>query len=552
MKGTSALFRKLAKWFFVSSTIIVMFVFWMIKLPVAIAANAGDLDLSFGTNGVVTTLISNVSSNARGVAIQPDGKIVVAGTVYGSSSGIFVARYNSNGSPDTGFGAGGVVTTYFGEYFSGSALVLQPDGKILVAGSVNNDSGNGIIVARYTSNGSLDTSFGAGGVVTTYLEAEYFSGSALVLQPDGKIVVAGSVDNGSSSDILVARYNSTGSLDTSFGTGGWVITDIISEGISGGDRGSAVAIQLDGKILVAGSSLANPPYGTEYFAVVRYNSNGSLDTSFGAGGMATTHIVGSPDSRNYCWSMALQPDGRIVLGGFLNEVFSEGNDIALARFTPDGALDSSFNGDEMVTTHIEGHFTVGLGIALQPDGKIVVTGYDAIEEGFKTDILVARYNQDGSLDTEFWGGGIVTTEINGGSAYGFAVAIQSDGKIVVAGGAKELNSSQSEIVVVRYIGAATLSIADILNSFDVWVSNGQLIGSGPGQSGPGRLNALRNMISSAGEMIDQGRIAEACVQLQDAYNRCDGFPQPPDFASGQAAPDLAKMIRDSRGDLGCQ
>jgi len=214
------------------------------------------------------------------------------------------------------------VTTDFGGSDYGFSVALQPDGKIVVAGYAGGD----FALARYNSDGALDTSFGSGGKVTTDFGGSYHpDGFSVALQPDGKIVVAGYAGG----DFALARYNSDGALDTSFGSGGKVTTDF-----GGSDAGYSVALQPDGKIVVAG-------YAGLDFALARYNSDGALDTSFGTGGKVTTDFSGG---RDVGYSVALQPDGKIVVAGYA------GVDFALARYNSDGALDTSFGSGGKVTT----------------------------------------------------------------------------------------------------------------------------------------------------------------------------------------------------------
>ena len=225
--------------------------------PAKAQSTAHWLDRSFGTNGTVTTAIGPGHENVRAVAIQADGKIVVAGYSHnGTTYDFAVVRYNPNGTLDASFGTGGKVTTAIGP---GDAhihgMALQPDGKIVVAGHSHAKSDNNFTVVRYNPNGSLDVSFGSNGTGITDFESESGSGYAYAfaaaVQPDGKIVVAGtgpSGTGGSDNDVVVVRYNPNGSLDASFGTGGTVTTAIGA----GNDQCQAMALQPDGKIVVAG------------------------------------------------------------------------------------------------------------------------------------------------------------------------------------------------------------------------------------------------------------------------------------------------------------
>jgi uncharacterized delta-60 repeat protein len=269
----------------------------------------GSADSTFGTGGRATANFGGTEL-ALAAAIQPDGKIVVAGrSNAGGNFDFLVARFNPDGSLDPSFGAGGRVTTDFsgGSVDRAFALALGPDGKIVVAG----DSDANFAVARYNPDGSLDAAFGAGGkVITTFGGAD--QASSLGIQADGKIVVAGHTDNGTSTDFAVARYNPDGSLDAAFGSGGRVTTNFTG---SSDDVASAAAIQFDGKIVVAGNAEEN-------FAVARYNPDGSLDVTFGTEGKVTSDLGGE----DVAHAMALQADGQIVVVGESSDNF------ALARY----------------------------------------------------------------------------------------------------------------------------------------------------------------------------------------------------------------------------
>lgn len=316
----------------------------------------GSLDSNFGTGGLVTT---DFGSHATGLslAIEPDGKIVVAGE---SNDNFALARYNSDGSLDSSFGTGGLVSTDFGDREIGRSVAIKPDGKIVVAGV----SGDDFAIASYNNDGSLDSSFGSEGRVITDFGGDE-TGRSVAIGSDGKIVLVGE----SGDDFAIACYSSDGSLDSSFGTEGRVTTDF------GGDEiGRGVAFQLDGKIVVVGESDGN-------FAIARYNRDGSLDSSFGTGGQVITDL-----GRNEIGhSIAFQPDGKIVVVGESSGSF------ALVRYNTDGTIDPSFGTDGQVKTDL-GFFGGGTSVALQPDGKIVVVGNS------NGKFILVRYNSDGSLD----------------------------------------------------------------------------------------------------------------------------------------------------------
>lgn len=403
----------------------------------------GDLDLSFGGTGVVTTDLSSGNDFCYGVAIQNDGRIVIAGQAFqGSGTGTLldfaVVRYESNGTLDTSFNGTGKVTTDFGRYYTddgGYSVAVQSDGKIVVAGAtqINRDS-YGFAIVRYDTNGNLDTSFNGSGIVTTSFGTlgTAAGGKSMALQSDGKIVVAGYLALNNFVNLAsfeVVRYNSNGSLDTSFnGTG------TLSVSIAGNwNSAYGVVLQTDGKIVVAGECQIAGKYK---FGLFRCNANGTLDTSFNGTGMVTT-AIGNGDDRAY--SVALQADGKIVVAG--SSYNGSNDDFALVRYNADGSLDTSFNGSGKVTTDFGGGYEAGRSLVIQSDGRIVVTGGDLT--------ALARYNTDGSLDTSFNGTGKVKTGNGSSFAGGYGVALQTDGQIVVVGTA---SGSGTAFAVARYEG----------------------------------------------------------------------------------------------------
>ncbi|MEQ4720651.1 hypothetical protein [Nonomuraea sp. B19D2] len=392
---------------------------FVLLFPGVALAAPGDLDPSFGSGGKVTTDFGGGDDVPTGMVVQPDGKIVVVGR---TNSLFALARYNSDGSLDSGFGVGGKVTTDFGGDDEANAVALQADGKIVVAG----DGGltGDFALARYNTDGTLDPNFGSGGKVTTNFGASGDSALGVALQADGKIVAAGA--SGSDFVFSLARYHADGSLDTGFGSGGTVTTDL--DGSS--EHAREVAVQADGKIVAVGRS-----GGVGGFAVVRYNADGSLDSGFGTLGVVTTDFGPFED---FAQGMALQADGKIVAVGY-----SGGDsDFTLVRYNSDGSLDSGFGADGKVTTDFGPGGEDGANAAvLQADGKIIAAG-----RGFGT-FALARYNSDGSLDSGFGSGGKVTTDFGTSGAAG--VALQADGKIVAAGFSGLLSQ---DFALARYEG----------------------------------------------------------------------------------------------------
>lgn len=397
-----------------------------------------SLDLTFGIDGIVLTNTGASNDYGTSVVLQNDGKIVVAGVSSNRGHDDFsLIRLNSNGSFDKTFGVEGKVITTFSENDdNGHSLALQRDGKIIVAGwSYNNiDSTSDFAIVRYNSNGSIDKSFGVEGKVVTPIGTADDKGYSVAIQNDGKIVVAGycSSRNVNSCDFAIVRYNSNGILDNTFGVEGKAITPIRTAD----DYGRSLVIQNDEKIVVGGLS-----YNGYYFdfALVRYNTNGSIDKNFGIDGKVITSI-GIHDFKAEV-SIAIQNDGKILMAG------ESDDSIVLIRYNINGSLDKDFGLNGKVFTKIGSVNNVGKSVAIQKDGKIVVAGFseDDLDAGYGFALI--RYNTNGSLDKTFSSDGKVITYVDSND-FGYSVTIQKDGKIVVAG----LSNSGDKLstAVVRY------------------------------------------------------------------------------------------------------
>jgi uncharacterized delta-60 repeat protein len=426
---------------------------WFISPQLAQAA-AGDLDPTFGSAGTVMTDINRSTDIAQAVAVQADGKLIVVGQTYKhndfSGEDFVVTRYNTDGTLDNTFGSGGRVRTDFpGLAAVPSSVVIQPDAKIVVAGGafpLFTFLGNFELV-RYNPNGSLDRSFGNGGIVTTtFSEGSY--ASAVALQPDGKIIAAGTVfvdfiiGESSNTDFALARYNSNGSPDATFGNGGQVSTDFV--GLE--DDALSVLIQPDGKIVAVGS--ANNPATYYDFAAVRYLSNGTIDTTFGVAGKVSTDFGDQNFDR--ARSAALQPDGKIVAAGFAISQNGGVQNFAVARYTSNGVLDTTFSGDGKNQIDFGDCCQSANKVLLQSDGKIVTIGYADTEDS-DSDFLLARLNPRGSLDASFGVGGKVRTsfgDLNGGAK---GAALQADGKIVAVGFQATFSNQWANFALARYL-----------------------------------------------------------------------------------------------------
>lgn len=435
------------KYFTIYASTILLFV--LLTNPLQSLAQSGSLDPSFDTDGIVTTPIGSSDAFGRSIAIQSNGKIVVAGYSDNGTQDVFaIARYNTNGSLDSTFNTDGIVNTTIGS--SGNrahAVAIQNDGKIVAAGyAFSTGTSNDFALVRYNTTGSLDTSFDIDGKVTTAF-GTYFNDRAfaIAIQGNGKIVVAGyNTDSISAQrDFAVTRYNTNGSLDTTFSNDGKVSLSIAS----GIDECRSVMIQTDGKIVVAGFSF---DFSTRVFAAVRFNTDGSLDNSFDNDGIVTTAIGANDDA---AYAATLQSDGKIVLTGYSYGVAKY--DFALIRYNTDGSLDTTFDNDGKVTTSIGTAEDVPFALAIQPDGKIIAAGHS---QNAYNNFALVRYNTDGSLDNTFDGDGKVTTNIGSSISDDIiqAIALQSDGKIVVAG--QTSDGSIFDFALARYFNNGTTGI----------------------------------------------------------------------------------------------
>lgn len=380
-----------------------------------------QLDGTFGSGG--TAFINNVSSTAitRDMAIQADNKVILVAPCFNINiSGVpFCAvRLNENGSTDTTFrggSAGNGVFTWFDAGHTGgvAGVVVQTDGKVVAAGA---GPGFDVALVRYNTDGSLDSSFGTAGVVLTNLTpGSNDQAEKVAMQPDGKIVIVGTTGSAQ----FVARYLPNGTLDTSFGTGGIAKTILAKDST----EGRSLAIQTDGKIVAGGLAVSGS------YLLTRFNSDGSPDSTWDGDGVKTIPIDPAGAS-NPSWkgigirSVAIQPDGRVVAIGHKNILFS---------FNPDGSLDTSFDGDgsrqALVGTDKETY-----SLTVSPAGTITVVGATLIlGNNVPYRYLVARYNPDGSPDTTFSDDGYLDISVPGFNSLATAVAADPIGRIVVAG-----------------------------------------------------------------------------------------------------------------------
>lgn len=448
----------------------------------------GMPDTTFGTDGKVVTSFDYRQANALGAAIQADAKVVIAGVVDYSDLGlptsgytvpwsghVALARYDPDGSLDPTFGSNGIATTDLESHTNDSlsdVVAVQADGKIVAAvawsGPLDQDFG----VVRYNPDGALDGSFGDAGRVTTDFSWDFpaagcqYYGTpratadiphALALQPDGKIVVAGeSTCSGSGETAFtLARYNTDGSLDVTFGAGGKVHTHFGTRHVA---SAKSVALQPDGKLVVAGYSRTRTPGPPYEIALARYLPDGTLDTTFGNAGRVTTDVTANND---YGRAIALQGDGKIVvLGNYVSGLMTP--EAELVRYHANGSVDTSFGVNGRVSGSFATQHFEPKSMTLQADGKIVVAGgYQSWPYNFE----LRRLNPDGSLDTTFGSTGIVSTDFGDSQDAAAKIAAQADGRLVVAGwrtyflrspGPPGTGSSVTDFAVARYNADGTL------------------------------------------------------------------------------------------------
>ncbi len=393
----------------------------------------GDLDTSFDSDGISLTPSAIYPGNGNSIAIQSDRKIVVAGRCCNTADdGFAVLRFNEDGTPDTTFNGDG---TFFLQLSTGydiaNAVAIQADNKIVLAGQSNNT----FVVMRLNSDGSLDNSFNGNGKVTVNFGVADFANS-LSIQPDGKIVVGGSTQLASNvaTDFAVARLNPDGSLDTTFDGDGKVVTAIKPGNY---DYIKGTTIQPDGKIIAVGYTQGS---GSTIGALVRYNPDGSVDTSFGGQGI----LFDYGRSMN---SVALQPDGKIIAAGI--EDTPQGSSFSVFRFNTDGSLDFSFDRDGRLSTAFS-QSAEAKSVLIQSDQKIVVTGttWSYSSNGLSLSLAIARYNPNGSLDTSFDADGKLTDSLGDRLTFSTGAGLlQIDGKILVVA-----SSASNNFYLARYKG----------------------------------------------------------------------------------------------------
>lgn len=420
---------------------------------VAAISNAapGDLDMTFGVQGKVM----GGSGYAGGLAIQPDGKIVLGGNVpsaMGGDQDMAALRLNLDGSLDAGFGAGSVASMGVpGSNQDGFHAALQSDGKVILVGRMEQYSTDRYVLVRFHPDGQPDGDFGQGGKALVP-QAQWLD---LKVLPDDKILLCGTAgDTVTSGRGTLLQANADGSLDPSFGNNGVVSLEIPGRAVV---NAVGANVQADGKIVVAGYVPAAG--GNNDFMLARCLADGTLDTSFGNSGF----VINDFDNGNdLAADVVIQPDGKIVAGGISG---AQGAFATVVRYLPNGALDTTFGVGGRASLEIpfqpvgpESWFYLWRNVALQQNGKIILSGYITYSPANVSRIKLVRFDKDGALDLSFGVAGSVTTEFAPGQSDCNGLAVQSDGKIVVTGSAYSYAGGfipQGGYIALRYEGDPT-------------------------------------------------------------------------------------------------
>jgi len=421
---------------------------------------AGEtLDPTFGTNGAVFTDLGSSTDTGNSILIQPDGRILMLGYAQLDQNNHYlrtpiVVRYNANGSVDTSFGTDGKLVVQTGTFY-GTQIALQSDGRLVIVSGTNHGQ---YVAVRYDADGkNMDPSFGTAGIanVPSYADSFYnFECKDILIQPDQKIVVVGrETSNANFTDFVIARFNADGTPDTSFISNGIFIMDRTDFPNNRFNSADAVAIQANGKIIISGHM--EDYEGDDQISLTRLNVDGYPDTSnFGTNGKGTV-TVPFPYYQSYEGALALQSDGKIIVaGGTFPYSGSANEDVAVARFNSNGSLDTTFNGSGIVITDL-GNKETGNDVAIQPDGKVIVVGKSYTTSA--SDVLLVRYNSNGSLDDTFGDSGKVISDFGGMDA-SVAIKFQPDGKVVLAG------SSDGDALLARY-GLTDTGVKPITTTF---------------------------------------------------------------------------------------
>lgn len=386
----------------------------------------GTLDTSFGNGGTLTTDLQTSSAEATAIIQLPDGRLLAAGhTLTGANYDPVLAMYLANGDLDPSFGEGGLVRVDLDQGGGIQALAVRPDGRILMAGAAAGAEDGNAIVLQFLDDGTPDPDFGSAGYVTHSIPGGDVSPRAMVLRPDGGIVLTGSQFVGSIPHLMFIALHADGTPDDSFGTNGHA-TFLPT---ANNNVANAMVIQPDGRLVVCGSASGSGASGNAALLVARILPNGDPDVAFGDGGFVIRDV--QYPSFAEANALVLEPDGRITSTGFVGGSFAP--DAFLMRLLADGTPDPSLDGDGFISQEL-GAYDFMYGMVRQPDGRYVIGGWGGSTSSF----CLARLNADGSLDPSFTDGdpdnaGPVVTPFGAGISIAYALVLQADGKVVACG-----------------------------------------------------------------------------------------------------------------------
>ncbi len=432
-----------------------------------LSATIDYLDTTFGpnANGIVTTIL-NTSSSIGGITTNASGQIIAVGSTYiNNVQNLVAARYNSNGAIDTTFATSGVFTSLANSTSAvANAVTVDSSSRIIIVGG----NANAVVVIRLTTTGVLDSTFGTGGIVTLTPGGNVGEASSVIIDANGKILICGA----SNSQMLIARFNTNGTIDTTFNTTGYNLVTV-----NGNDTGNSITIDQNAKIVIGGSTIGG---GGTNFSIVRLTSAGVVDTTFGTSGSVVTQIPS--ENNNSVQSIMIDSSNRIIAAGYgsvpgTNAVF------ALARYSNAGVIDTTFGtgGTGIVTTSI-GVVAQIFGATLDQSGNIFTAGLS------DNQVAAARYTPNGSLDTTFGISGIITTTVNSNGSQMNAVTVQASDGRVVAGGFETLdvNTGDQAFALIRYNKNNTdfVNITSIANNGSVNTKIPVVSGTSSGTTSP--------------------------------------------------------------------
>lgn len=418
-------------------------------VPFFAMGQAGTIDATFGNNGKTVVPVSTGSDFIWATAIYPDGKILLGGASHNGADYDFAfVRLNSNGLIDNTFGVNGIKTLSMGTTNDRiTSIAIRSDGKIVAGGYSESGTTWAYAILRLNSNGSIDTGFGQNGFAKQLIGDTYFYCVGMTLQPDNKIVVAGSAWNGTDYDLAAVRFTENGTLDNTFSSDG-----ISSKNFAGtNDYAHSCSLLPDGRIVVAGQMATS---NAGFMMVMRLNADGSLDNSLIPNGASTlTFTQGKSSAQN----IAIASDNSMWLVG---SVYNGLNwDIAIGKMTSAGQYDGKFGNNGTLIMTIGNNDDYGQQILIQPDGKLMIGGYT--ENATESDFLFIRLNANGTIDNTFGQAGILQYSISPLGDACYSLVFQSNGKLIAAGEAK--GSNGWDFAIARFLTDLKVGEIDFLS-----------------------------------------------------------------------------------------